>query len=435
MQGLRKCHAVCSLVMIALVVGCEGKSVESQIVSDVTKYMAFADAGNGHGAYQRLSSAARKYIPEAEYVGLMKLPSGQKSSTRNINVLGVWNNAALVQYEIASGTGPWESANGFYTREPGGWMRAFTHPLTERLAEAKRHGDSVAQETILLQLAEVSPDPMSHLSLCTFYHKRGDRRNAVRACQMVVDAAENFPLRPYRDMRVLAHEMLAGLFRENMDFASERREVSAALELLDKYKDLDREREASLRFRRLGNYIHQVSGDLARLSAPEWELVEDDWKKLRGLCEAGPCSGLRADIHELMPEMESLLARRTRAASDRHSSKSPSGPKKDPVSSLSRDSQSAVADLCSEICPGAPSWRNERDDPLTESRNTMVVRGQKICSIMCTCANSENPAALCPRFKEPEHLSMALYVTALNTEDDSASRVRSSLLDLVKAKR
>lgn len=289
--------------------GCKGGVEERQIIADANVYLALADAGDPK-AYQRLSSTAKKYITAPAFAERMRVEPGAQIERRRMEVVGRWENAALVQYEVKTGTGPWENERGFYTKEPGGWMRAFSRQLVEEHENAQKIG-SAAEEAALLKIVEVEPQPAFYLGLCSLYYKRGDKAAGERACQMVVQAAGHFPIKRFREIQLVAYEILA--LRADKDWAAGVREASAALALLDKNADLSRDREGSFRFARLGAHINRLQVGQGELSPSDWRLVEEDWSKLRALCEKGPCAGLGKQVQSMAAGVDGLLAQRRSA--------------------------------------------------------------------------------------------------------------------------
>jgi hypothetical protein len=304
--GIRRLLWV-SMSATILVAGCKGGAEQRQIIADANIYLKLADAGDAK-AYQRLSSSAKKHITESDFIERMRAVGGDQTERRRMEVVGTWEDKALVQYEVKYGTGPWEREEGFYTREPGGWMRAFSRQLSYQ--DARKSGPE-AEKAVLQKLLEIEPDPTYFLGLCSLDYNRGDKSGGERACRMAVQSADHFPTKEYRGIRLLANELL---MLHADDWAARVREASEALAFMDKNPDLGREREGSFRIARLGTHINRFQAGQGALSQVEWRLVEEDWSKLRALCEQGPCSGLGKQVQSMTAGMDGLLAQR-RAAS------------------------------------------------------------------------------------------------------------------------
>lgn len=286
---------------------CKGDSEHRQIIEDANKYLALADAGDPK-AYQRLSSAARKYITEPAFTERMKGEPGAKIARRGMKVVGSTENQALVQYEVKEGTGPWETETGFYTKEPDGWKRAFSRQLIGEFEDAQKKG-SAAEEAALLRLLEVEPSPAFSLALCSLYYKRGDKVAGERACRSTIQTAERFPTRRFRESALIAYEMLA--LRAD-DGSASVRDASEALKLMEKDSGLSRDREGSFRFARLAVHMKRLQNQ-EEVSPSEWRQVVEDWDRLRALCEKGPCAGLSRQVQSMAAAMDGILAQRRSA--------------------------------------------------------------------------------------------------------------------------
>lgn len=296
------------LVAMLLSAGCKGGVEQRQIIADADKYLALADAGDPK-AYQRLSSSAKKYITEPAFTERLKAEPGAQVERRRMEVVGNWENQALVRYEIKYGTGPWESEMGFYTKESEGWMRAFSRQLIGEYEDAQKSGPA-AEEAALLRLLEVEPNPAIYLALCSLRFKRGDKAAGERACRAAIQFAEHFPIKRFRESALIAYEMLA--LRPD-DWAAGVRDATEALALMDKHSDLSRDREGSFLFARLAAPLKRLQGQ-EEISPSEWQLLEKDWAKLRGLCEKGPCAGLGKQVQSMTAGMDGILAQRRSAA-------------------------------------------------------------------------------------------------------------------------
>lgn len=307
MANIRSCLLLGSLfVMTLFSTACKGGVGQQEIIADAKKYLALADAGDPK-AYQRLSSAAKKYITEAAFTERMKAEPGIER--RGIEVVGASENQALVQYEVKYGSGPWERETGFYSKEPNGWMRAFSRQLIGEYEDAQKQG-LAAEEAALLRLIEVEPNPAFYLALCSLHYKRGDNDAGERACRSAVQYSERFPTKGFRETGLLALEVLA--LRAD-DGAASVRAASEALGLLGKNSDLSRDREASFRLARLVAHLQRLQGQ-GKLSKSEWGLLEEDWVKLQALCAKGPCAGLGKQVKNLASGVEGILAQRPSSA-------------------------------------------------------------------------------------------------------------------------
>lgn len=303
------CRRLGGITIFALLfaAGCKGGAEERQIIADANVYLALADAGDPK-AYQRLSSSAKKHITESAFTERIKAEPSAQTERRHMEVVGTWENKALVQYEVKYGTGPWESERGFYTKEPEGWMRAFARQLVGEYEESQKSGPA-AEEAALLRLLEVEPNPAFYLALCSLHYKRGDRAAGERACRAAIQSAEHFPIKRFRETALIAYELLA--LRPD-DWASGVRDATGALALMDKHSDLSRDREGFFLFARLGDPLRRLQGQ-GELSPSEWRLLEEDWAKLRALCEKGPCAGLGKQVQSMAAGIEGVLAQRRSA--------------------------------------------------------------------------------------------------------------------------